>query len=79
MRNDPSLRKLYLAPIKEHNRPDLELTLDVREDYDLIREVIEYFQSKDKIPSLTDIIDYVDSNFDSVTTKIFNQVVSITR
>lgn len=67
MRNDPTLRKIYLAPVQQHNRPDLELTLDVPEDYELIKDVIEYFQRENRVPSLTDIIHYLDNDIEAIS------------
>jgi len=69
MRNDQSLQKLYLAPNKFHNRPDIELTLDEHEDYVLIKQVIEYFLKIKKFPTLNDIIDFVDKRTSALPNK----------
>lgn len=51
----------WIAP-SEMNRPDIEVTLDERKDYEMINQIFEALYPIDEDFSCTDVIKYLDNN-----------------
>ncbi len=62
LKNDSKIKRFNLIAKKKHNRPDLRLTLDYPEDFELIKRIIIYFNKKYKYFDLSKIINFIDKN-----------------
>ena len=61
LKNDSKIKRFNLIA-KKHNRPDLRLTLDYPEDFELIKRIIIYLNKKYKYFDLSKIINFIDKN-----------------
>ena len=62
LKNKKIFKNYNLIAKKKYNRPDLRLTLDYREDFQLIKKIIIYLSKKHKYFNLAKIINFIDEN-----------------
>jgi spore coat polysaccharide biosynthesis protein SpsF len=64
-KNEDKYNISKLEPDDKEMRPDIRITLDTKEDYDLLQDVFEHFRDiETPLIRLTDVIDYLDSKKD---------------
>jgi len=62
IRNNPSqFPAIYIGSMPSMNRPELAVTLDVREDFELIKKIIEYFNMSKPLFGCLDVISLLES------------------
>ena len=63
MRNNPEIfSKVHLIAPPSQSWPDLGLTLDEQQDFELLKSIIEYFHNKNPLFSCLDVIQLLRSN-----------------
>lgn len=61
--NNPELFKIkFLEAEKSLTRPELRLTVDTQEDFNLVREIFENLYDKNKSFDIYDVIDFLDNH-----------------
>ena len=66
-RNPALFSSIYLIAPKKFQYPELQLTLDEKDDYELIKRIIEYFGDNDPVFGCEKIIRLLKRNSEWVT------------
>jgi len=68
IRNNPKLfPPIYIGTMPSMNRPKLSVTLDEKDDFDLIKKIIEYFGEDKPLFGCLDVINLLESRLDWVS------------